>query len=92
VEASSVPYTQFGDSLQWEFASLAANETLLLTVDLRVPDTFAVGTSIESTFSVTSDQVEQPVIHSATPVMVLSARLFAPDLLRTYALRMFQLR
>jgi serine protease AprX len=71
VETSSVPFTQFGDSLQWDFASLAANETLLLTVDLRVPDTFAVGTSIESTFSVTSDQVEQPVIHSATPVMVL---------------------
>jgi serine protease AprX len=71
VEASSAPYTQFGGSLQWDFASLAANETLLLTVDLRVPDTFAVGTSIESIFSVTSDQVEQPVIHSATPVMVL---------------------
>jgi serine protease AprX len=71
VEASSAPYTQLGDSLQWEFASLPANETLLLTVDLRVPDTFPVGISIESTFSVTSDQVEQPVIHSTVPVEVL---------------------
>jgi serine protease AprX len=71
VETSSAPYIQFGNSLQWNFASLAANESLLLTVDLRVPDTFAVGTSIESTFSVTSDQVEQPVTRSAAPVVVL---------------------
>jgi serine protease AprX len=70
-EDSSAPYTQLGDSLQWEFASLAANESLLLTVDLRVPETFALGTILESTFSVTSDQVEQPVIRSAALVAVL---------------------
>ncbi|MFO7624774.1 MAG: hypothetical protein R6V73_10520, partial [Anaerolineales bacterium] len=71
VEASSAPYIQLGGSLQWQLASLAANETLLLTVDLRVPDTFDLGTTIDSTFSVTSDQVEQPVIRSATLVEVL---------------------
>ena len=71
LESSSEPYIHLGGSLQWQFASLAANETLLLTVDLRVPDTFDLGTTIDSTFSVTSDQVEQPVIRSATLVEVL---------------------
>jgi serine protease AprX len=70
-ESSSAPYIQLGDSLQWEFASLAANESLSLTVDLRVPEPIALGTILQSTFSVSSDQVEVPVAKSSAPVVVL---------------------
>jgi serine protease AprX len=70
LEASSVPYTQLGDVFQWEFPSLAANESLSLTLDLRVLDTLAWGTILESTVSVSSDQVEIPVISSPPPVGV----------------------
>jgi len=70
LEDSSVPYTQIGDVFQWEYPSLAANESVSLTVDLRVLGTLAWGTVLESTFSVSSDQVEIPVISSPPPVAV----------------------
>jgi serine protease AprX len=70
---SNEPYTQLGDGILWQFASLAPNESLLITVDLRVPDTYPLGTIIESTFSVSSDQVEIPVSSSSPPIAVLYA-------------------
>ena len=70
-ETRSIPYTRKGNSLQWDFVSLAADESLVLSVDLRVPDRFSLGTMIESTFWVSSDQVVEPVSILGPPVMVV---------------------
>lgn len=75
--SSSEPYTRISHDLQWEFPSLAAYETLQLTVDVRVPVSFLPGTILESTFSVSSDQVLVPLVVDAEPVLV-SLPLYLP--------------
>jgi serine protease AprX len=67
---SSHEYIRIGDDLLWHFAALEPHETVVVEVVLQVEDIFPLGTAIQALFSVTSEQVQIPVLSQTSPVYV----------------------
>jgi serine protease AprX len=67
---SSHEYTQIGEDLLWHFAALDPHETIVMEVVLQVEDIFPLGTAINVRFSVTSEQVQIPVLSPSSPIFV----------------------
>jgi serine protease AprX len=67
---SSHEYTEIGGDLLWQFAALDPHETITVEVVLQVEDIFPLGTAINIRFSVTSEQVQIPVLRPSSPIFV----------------------
>ncbi len=67
---SSHEYSQIGEDLLWSFASLAPQESVVLEVDVELAEIFSLGAAIQAMFSVTSQQVEIPVLSQLSLVYV----------------------
>jgi hypothetical protein len=65
---SSHEFTQIGDDLLWYLADLDPHETIVVEVVLQVEDIYPLGTAIHALFSVTSEQVQIPVLSPSSPV------------------------
>ena len=71
---SSHEYSQIGQDLLWRFASLAPQESVVLELEAELEDIFPLGTYIRLLFSVTSQQVEIPVL--SQPTLVYGGQVF----------------